>query len=105
MSPKRERQLLLAVLKQMDAPGRRRTWRYWLVNAALWLVCAAFFFAIFRYGGPLGWPHLVLGLFGFGVGVFFSVDLYKTMLTLQWPVVGRYIDRSKIEARLHELGA
>ena len=105
MKPANEKQLLLAVLKQLDRPDKKINARSSLSNVVLWLVSATVFFLIFRYGGPLGWTDLILGVVCFSFGMFFAFDLYRTMHAEQWPVITSYLDRSRVEARLHEFGA
>ena len=105
MKPADEKQLLLAVLKQLDDPGKKVNAHSSLCYVILWLVAAMVFFLFFRYGDPLGWSDLILGVVCFSIGLFFAFYLYRTMHAEQWPVITSYLDRSRVEARLHELGA
>ncbi len=105
MKPADEKQLLLEMLKQLDGPDKKINARSSWSNVILWLVSAMVFFLIFRYGDPPGWTDLILGVVCFSFGLFFAFYLYRTMHAEQWPVITSYLDRSRVEARLHELGA
>ena len=108
MSDKLERDVLEGIIKLLDKPSaesKRSTALGWAMTIALWLGCALTFFLVFRYGGAMGWPHLLLASASFAIGLGLAYEIYKHITEAQWPTMAKYIDREKLERRLAELRA
>ena len=105
MKPSPEEQLLRRVLAQLDGEGRREKERPELVwSLLLWVVSFGVFLAYFRFGGSSHWTAGLLGVVCLSLGYYFAYQTYKLMYARQWPIIAGYVDRTKIEERLHELG-
>lgn len=103
MNTAQEISILKGLLKAMDGPQRPDARRRRPMWAGMWLATAAMFFVVFRSNAEFQWPHVLLALGCFALGLFFAYDFCRSMLLRQWPVVAPYIDRERIQRRLAEL--
>jgi len=103
LPPKLEKQILLAVLKTIDkkpSVPRKLHWR--IIDFAIW-VAVGFF--LFRAFSSTGWFQALFPFAMFGFGMLLMFIYLRAQSIVQWPLIGRYLDRSKMEARVRELEA
>jgi hypothetical protein len=60
---------------------------------------------LFRTFGSSRWFQTLFPFAAFGFGMFFMHVYLKAQRVVQWPLIGKYVDRSRVEARINELGA
>lgn len=102
MPPSREVKFLRSVLSRLDRAPSTATSARWRLFVA-WLLLVLLFTVAFAVAPLISQAafaavFLVLGVLG-TIAYFLIVSAYG------WSVLGRYVDRNAIEARLRELGA
>ena len=105
LPPNLERQVLRGVLKAIDERPEASRKLHWLLDLAIWVVVAVALFFLFQIFGSSGWFQTLFPFVTFGFGMFFMHVYLKAQRVVQWPLIGKYVDRQKIEARINELGA
>jgi hypothetical protein len=89
----------------VDVPERRKKGAMELVwSLVLWIASFGVFLLYFRYGVSSHWTAGSLALVCLALGYYLAYQTYKHMYVRQWPIIASYLDRSKIEERLRELG-
>jgi hypothetical protein len=105
LPPKLEIHALRAALRAMDqeipAPSKYQR----LIDLAIWIGVGGSSFYVFREFGQSSWFQTLFPFVAFGFGMYFMHVFIKAQAMVQWPTVKQYVDRSRIEARLRELGA
>ncbi len=105
LPPKIEKQILLGVLKAIDEKPQTSRKLHWLIDLAIWVAVGIAFFFLFRTFGSTGWFQTLFPFAAFGFGMLFMAVYFKAQRVAQWPLIGRYVDRPGVEARIRELGA
>lgn len=104
MNSKLEERVLRRLILQLDNQRRPSGAGNLVVNLLLWIAVGGVMLAFFRYGPPAHWTDALLGGAFFCFGFFFAYDIYRSSYAQQWPTISHYLDRSRIEERLRELG-
>ena len=105
MKPAREKKILQFLLQLIEARGKIQQlsrWRKQLIG-----ICIGFALA------PISWVlfiepavyKFILFFLCFGAGMGFSIYTRRVQAERVWPLLVRYLDRSKVQARLDELDA
>ena len=105
MSDRLEKHVLIGVLKALDEQPPPLRKFSWLTELGVWVVVAGLSFGLFRTFGSASWFQTLLPIATFGFGMLFMSVYFRTQRQGQWPIIGKYVDRSRVEARLRELGA
>jgi len=99
-----EKQTLRGVLKAIDQKPPVSRKLHWIADLAIWVAVGVTSFVLFRKFGRTDWFQTLLPFATFGFGMFFMAIYLKAQRIAQWPIIGAYVDRSRVEARLRELG-
>jgi hypothetical protein len=105
MNSKAEERLLRKLISELDNKSHRPRGGGLALSLVLWMAVFGVMLVFFRYGQPMHWTDALLGVACLGFGFLFAYDIYRSMYAQQWPIISRHLDRSKIEERIHELGA
>ncbi|MEX8195307.1 hypothetical protein [Comamonas guangdongensis] len=102
ISPKVEKQILQGVLKAIETkPPVTRINK--LKEALILLGFGIIFFFLFKTFGSSRWFQELFPFATFAFGMVFMHIFIKAQQVFQWPVIGQYVDRAKVETRLREL--
>lgn len=105
LPPNLEKQVLLGVLKAIDEKPAASSKLHWLVDLVIWVAVGGVFFFFFRAFGSSNWFQTLFPFATFGFGMLFMHIYLRAQRVAQWPIIGKYVDRSRVEARISELGA
>ena len=100
-----EKKLLTQILAQLDGePKPKRRAFGLLTSLTLWFLAVCVALLYLRFGSPARWKDLLIGLACLGFGHYWSYRLYEFSYIRQWTILVQHFDRTRIEARLRELG-
>ena len=104
LSPTEEQRFLRGLLQRPDKPVHIARWSL-SAKTGLWLAMVVAGIVALQVFGEPSKPVFVASLVGLTIGGLFGFFATANVFSRHILVVGQFVDRERIEARLRELGA